>query len=217
MTKKTAWLSFALVACAAVRLAAVDAPLLFAVLDIGSAQSLPWTAPANYLGIRDDYDVHHVVADTSALLTPATPTIVRMETLRRAAVYASRDREVARQLVAFVVGRVTVLPTPGPPEPIALFDAGYVIEVLKELQEFGLNTKTLWALDRTIVGITRPYDGRALLEQSAALCPGDGSIQLALALLTPSSVPNPHLRQAQAAAEHDALLANSMARLQLLQ
>jgi hypothetical protein len=199
----------------ATRLGAVDAPLLFAVLDIGSAQSLPWNAPRNFLGISDDYDSHRVVADIGALLTPATPTLVRMETLRRAAVYASRDREVAWQLIAFVMERVTVLPTPGPPEPMALFDAGYVIEVLKEMQEFGTGTKTLWALDHRIVGITRPYDGRALIEQSAAGRPGDASIQLALALLMPPLAPNEHLRRAQTAAQHDALLANNLARLRL--
>ena len=47
---------------------------------------------------RDDDGVHGVVADTEALLTPSTPTLVRMETLRRATLYASRHRQVAEQL-----------------------------------------------------------------------------------------------------------------------
>jgi hypothetical protein len=213
--RQTVVLLAALLLCATASLGAVEAPLLFAVFDIGPAPSLPWNAPQNFLGIRDDYDLHRVVADTSALLTPATPTIVRMETLRRAAVYASRDREVTRQLVALVVGRVTVLPTPGPPEPMALFDAGYVIEVLKELQRFGLGTKTFWALDSAIVGITRPFDGRALLEQSAALRPNDPSIQFALALMMPAKAAEPYLRKAREGARDDVLLANNLARLQL--
>src|SRR5207247_8015989 len=72
------------------------------VFDIGSAKSLPWGEQNNWLATRDDYNVAHVVADTEALLTPSTPVLVRMETLRRASIYASRDRAAAEQLVAFV-------------------------------------------------------------------------------------------------------------------
>src|SRR5437762_2630304 len=143
---------------AAVR--AVDAPLLFAVLDIGPAASLPWRSSTNFIGISDDYEFHRVVTDTEGLLASPMPTIVRMETLRRATVYASRDRRVAEQLVAFVTGRIASVQRPGYPDAMALFDAGYVLEVLKELEQFAPGSK-VWARDRAIVGITRPYDSRA--------------------------------------------------------
>src|SRR5688572_20275282 len=74
-------------------------PLLCHPFDIGSARSLPWNDTAAWWNGRSDYDVRNLVADTQALLTPATPVIVRMETLRRAAIYASRDARVAAQLL----------------------------------------------------------------------------------------------------------------------
>ena len=194
---------------------AVDAPLLFAMFDIGSAQSLPWGATDNFIGISDDYDVHRVVADTQALLIAETPTIVRMETLRRAAVYASRDRRVAEQLVAFVTGRIASVPRPGYQDALAIFDAGYVIEVLKELEEFAPGSKVFWRFDRAIVGLTRPYDSRALLEQSATMRPHDGAMQLAAALVLPATEAEPYLSRARASAVGDALLANNLARLRL--
>lgn len=195
--------------------ALAGAPFIFQPFDIGSAKSLPWGAPNNFLGIRDEYDVHRVVADTAALLTPAMPTLVRMETLRRAAVYASRDRKVAEELVDFVIGRITRLEVPGPPEPTALFDAGFVVEAFNELQQYSAGSKVFWGMDRAIVGITRPFNGRALLEQSAALRPNDASIQFALALVVPPEESEPYLLRARAGAREDALLANNLAKLQL--
>jgi len=195
---------------------AVNAPLLFAAFDIEPAESLPWAATGHYIGIRDDYDARRVVADTEKLLASEMPTIVRMETLRRAAVYASRDRRVAEQLVAFVAGRIASVPRPGSyPDAMALFDAGYVIEVLKELEEFVSGSKVVWGRDPAIVGITRPYDSRGLIERSAALRPHDGAIQLALALLSPAGEADAHLRKARESAVNDALLANNLARLRL--
>jgi len=195
---------------------AVNAPLLFAVFDIEPAESLPWAATGHYIGIRDDYDARRVVADTERLLASEMPTIVRMETLRRAAVYASRDRRIAEQLVAFVAGRIASAPRPGSyPDAMALFDAGYVTEVLKELEEFVSGSKVVWGRDPAIVGITRPFDSRAMIERSAALRPNDGAIQLALALVLPSGEADAHLRKAREAASNDALLANNLARLRL--
>jgi hypothetical protein len=199
----------------AANVAAIEAPLLFTVLDIGGAKSLPWEDPNNFLGISGDYDVRQVAADTEALLTPSTPTIVRMETLRRAAVYVSRDRQTAERLVALLIRRATVLPAPGQPSPAALFDAGYVVEVLNEMQLFSMGTKTLWSID-AIAAVTRGYDARALLEQSAALRPDDPCIQLALGLTAPANEAELHLRRARSGARDDALLANNLARLHLL-
>jgi len=215
--KRTIVVAGMLVAIAAANVGAGYAPLLFTVLDIDSATSLPWNSPRNYLGIVEGYDVHHLVADTERLLKQPMPTIVRMETLRRAAVYASRDAQAAEQLVAFVVGKVSVLPVPGPPDPMALFDAGYVLEVLQELQHFEEGTKFFWQRDPAVVRVTRPYDGWALLKQSAALRPDDPSIQFTLGLMLPREAAEPYFRRAREGARTDALLANNLARLQLLQ
>ena len=190
-------------------------PFICHPFDIGEAKSLPWGALNNYLAMRDDYDFSRVVADTEKLLTPSTPTIVRMETLRRAAVYASRDRAVARQLIGFVMGRAQSLKAPGSREALAWFDAGYVIEALSELEQVGHYEKQLRGLDTVLAGLTDSFDGRALIQKSAVLRPDDASIEFALGLLSRAPENETHYVKARAAARQDALLANNLARLQL--
>jgi hypothetical protein len=188
-------------------------PFTCHVFEIGSAKSLPWGATNNWLGMRDDYDFHHLVADTEALLTPSTPTIVRMETLRRASIYASRDRDVARQLVAALMSRVDTASQAT--QPLALFDAGYIVEAFSEIEQFGLYSKQLAGAERMLAGLTRPDEARPLLDKSAALRPNDASIQFALGLLSRTPESEAHFNKARAASSQDALLANNLARLQL--
>ena len=57
-------------------------PLLCHPFDVGNARSLPWDGTQWWRG-RTDYKLANLQADTEALLTPTTPIIVRMETLRR--------------------------------------------------------------------------------------------------------------------------------------
>src|SRR5262249_17722107 len=101
-------------------------PVTCHLFEGGSAKSLPWGAANNWLGMRDAYDVSRLVADTEAILTSSTPTLVRMETLRRASIYASRDRAVAELLLAALMARVHAADWSA--QPLALFDAGYVVE-----------------------------------------------------------------------------------------
>jgi hypothetical protein len=190
-------------------------PFVCHVFDIGTAKSLPWGAANNFMGMRDDYDFRHVVADTETLLTPSTPTLVRMETLRRASIYASRDRAVAEQLIASVMGRVQGADRTGHPDALALFDAGYVVEALSELEQFGLHMKVFAGLERTLAGVTKPFEARPLLERSAALRPGDSSIEFALGLLSRAPESEVHFRKAREGAREDTLLADNLARLQL--
>ena len=81
-------------------------PLLCHPFSIGDAASLPWDGSGGWSQGRAGYDVQHVVADVEALLTPTTPVIVRMETLRRATIYASQDAKTAAALLAHVMDRV---------------------------------------------------------------------------------------------------------------
>ena len=93
-------------------------PLLCHPYEIGAAKSLPWEGHDWWPG-RADYKVANLVADTQALLTPETPVIVRMETLRRATIYAMRDRNVATQLLGTIVKRAHVLEYAGRPDALA--------------------------------------------------------------------------------------------------
>jgi hypothetical protein len=213
MRKNTRIASMVLSVLALAMPALAGPPFNCHVFEIGAAKSLPWGATNNWLGMRDDYDFHRVVVDTEALLTPSTPTLVRMETLRRAALYASRDRAVAEQLLAAIMSRVHTADQAG--QPIALFDAGYTIEALSEIEQFGNHMKQLAGSERVLAGLTRSLEARPLLEKSAALRPGDAAIELALGLVSRTPESEAHFRKARAGAGQDALLANNLARLQL--
>ncbi len=108
-------------------------PLLCHPFDIGPAQSLPWDGSGSWFHGRAGYQLSNLVADTEALLTPQTPVIVRMETLRRAAIYASRDREVASQLLTRLMNRADAGTQAGRPDPLALLDAAYVVEAFRQI------------------------------------------------------------------------------------
>jgi hypothetical protein len=60
-----------------------ERPLVRWALQIGEAKSLPWGDPRSWKAGAQDYDIDRVPADAQALLTPETPVLARMETLRR--------------------------------------------------------------------------------------------------------------------------------------
>jgi len=200
---------FGLLALAAPALA--GPPFVCHPFDIGATKSLPWGASTNnYLAMRDDYDVRNVVGDTAKLLTPDMPTIVRMETLRRAAIYASRDRAIAQQLIESLIGRAKN------GDALALFDAGYAIEAVNELEMAGRYDKQLRGLDRVLAGITDASHGRVMIEKSLSLRP-DASVEFALGLISRAPENETRFAKARIAAQHDDLLAANLARMQLLQ
>ncbi len=139
-------------------------PLLCHPYDIGTALSLPWQGHEWWPG-RADYQVANLVAETQALLTPSTPVIVRMETLRRATIYATRDRAVAAQLLATVTERARSLERDGRPDALAWLDAAYVTEALREVSELSMMTKStpFDAAVRAVAGLTTGADGYEMI------------------------------------------------------
>src|SRR5262249_11039172 len=107
-------------------------PLICHSIAIGSAQSLPWISEGWNLSGTENYDVKHLVVDTLAILNPSAPVLVRMETMRRATLYARGDQRVARQLLAKLIARNSAAETAGHPDALALFDAGYLAETYKQ-------------------------------------------------------------------------------------
>jgi len=103
-------------------------PLICHAIQIGSAQSLPWRTVSGWNGMEASYDVSHLVADTLKLLTPETSIAVREETLRRAAIYSSRQSGLADRLSSRLVARTLDEQN----EPTAWFDAGYFAEAVRE-------------------------------------------------------------------------------------
>jgi len=104
-------------------------PLLCFPFDIGGARSLPM-GHANWHDTDAGYDVSRLVPDTLALLAPGTPVIVRMETIRRATLYAAGQPRLAATLLDELRAR-TAASHPGA-GALATFDYGYLVESYKE-------------------------------------------------------------------------------------
>src|SRR5262245_36983258 len=118
--------------------ASAGPPLICHTIEIGNATSLPWGAPNDWRAVKKNYDLNRLVDDTLALLTPQTPVLTRMETLRRATVYGVwamrdheldytvRDEKVADQLISRLMDRLRESVRNNQPPALALFDAGYL-------------------------------------------------------------------------------------------
>jgi len=158
-------------------------PLLCWAVETGGAPSLPWGAGGGWRATRPDYPRERLVADTLGLLTPATPVLARMETLRRAAIYASEDEKVARELLSRLQARAREGEAKGAPDALAVFDVGYVAECFKQ---------TRWmpgkggvpAIAAFIAGPVSRVDGYADVNRAIAERGGDAAMEFAAALIT---------------------------------
>jgi len=179
-------------------------PLICNPYAIGNAKSLPG---GDWKGTDQSYDRTNLVRDTLALLTPDTPVIVRMETLRRAAIYAtanlrgwakgatytSTDRELAFGLLEKLEARIAE--ATDQTRALALFDLGFFTETLRQ------------------TNLDPKLNGYQLLLKVAELRPNDPDVQFALALA--SAWPKrkeyaAHVAQASAGAKPGTLLAANL-------
>jgi hypothetical protein len=190
-------------------------PLLCHPFDIGGAASLPWGNPSSWTAERADYDVSRLVADTGKMLAPATPVIVRMETLRRAAIYASRDAKVAAALLTTLTDRVHTSNQSKAPDALAYFDAAYLIEAFRQI---GMFSQADIFRDRAarVRGLVEKLDGYALIQKSLVFQPGNPALEFAAALIASDrhrGAYQQHAERARAGAEKDPLLARNLKQL----
>jgi hypothetical protein len=156
-------------------------PLLCHPYETANARSLPWDGSRGWSGDLPGYKLEKLIADTEALLTPSTPVIVRMETLRRASLYASRDRAIALQLLTRLVSRANAADAKGTPDALALLDAAYVARAFHQISMLGK--------DAGFRTVRLPHGGarqhRRVRAHSASIAarPDDASIQFAAALI----------------------------------
>jgi hypothetical protein len=191
-------------------------PLLCHPFDIGNARSLPWDGARGWANGRADYNVKNLVRDTEELLTPSTPVIVRMETLRRAALYASRDGEVAKQLLSALNARAR-RSAGANTDPLALFDAGYLTETFRQITQLEGESEFRSAA-RTLRGAFDNADGYALVKKSATMKPDEPALEFAAALIAlgveRASYPQ-HATKARQGTSKDSLLARNIKQLAL--
>ena len=187
-------------------------PLLCHPFDIGEARSLPWDGAAAWWAGQPGYDIKSVTADTTALLTPSVPVLVRMETLRRAALYASQDPAVARQLLAAFTDRAQ---RAAADDPFAPFDAGYLTETFRQIARLG-DWSELGARARIAREVVGTADGYALIQRTLSLRPDDPSVEFAAALVargTGQPGYGRHAAKARQGAAKDALLSRNIKQL----
>ncbi len=127
-------LAAATVAAVAVASSATPAvagpPFICHAFELSGNPSLPWgnVAAAGWNNPNPTYDISRLPVDVTTLLTPTTPVSARMETLRRATIYASRDKAVAASLLKALEARAEA----NKADANALFDAGFLTEAYRQ-------------------------------------------------------------------------------------
>jgi len=168
-------------------------PLVCFPFDIGHARSLP-ILDRGYGAADPKYDVSRLVADTLELLDPKAPVIVHMETMRRAALYATTHTQAGEALLAALQKRAAI---PGPDAPLAVFDLGYLVETYRQAS----------------VPLGGNIDGYVWVQKAIALRP-DPQMEFAAAIMSawPRRADHAeHVRVASAAAATDELLGRNLA------
>jgi hypothetical protein len=192
-------------------------PLICHAIEIGQAKSLPWVSHSWNLSGDENYDTKNLVKDTLEILGPDTPVLVRMETLRRATLYARKDPLAAKELLARLHARATSAESAGHPDALAWFDAGYLAETYKQWigQKLPHMTDGMRIDPNPAAGV----DGysmvrKAIALRGPALHGDDPQMELAAALITlsgPQEAHRQHAQKAIAGAKADALLAQNLA------
>jgi hypothetical protein len=189
-------------------------PLICHAFQIGDAKSLPWNNSASAWSISpsDSYDTRNLATDTLAILQPGIPIIVRMETLRRATLYARKDPLAAKQLLVKLYARAKSAESLGAPDALAWFDAGYLAETYK--QWIGKNMPHMTDGLRMDPNPASGLDGYAFVIKAIELRGNDSQMEFAAALIALSGSPEDqraHAQKAIAGAKSDTLLAQNLA------
>jgi len=169
-------------------------PLICHPLEIGSAHSLPlisWNEPGN-----GGYDTANLTRDTVAILDANPAVLVRMETLRRATIFARHDPRAAAELLNALRTRAQKS------NALASFDLGYLTEGYKQ-----------W-MGKDQVNPAADVDGYALVQKAITQRGQDAEMEFAAALIRLSGPENErrdHAQRAMAGAKGDPLLAKNLA------
>lgn len=189
-------------------------PLICHAIEIGDAKSLPWISHSWNLSGGETYDTKNLVRDTLEILAPDTPVLVRIETLRRATLYARKDPVAAKELLARLHARATAAESSGHPDALAWFDVGYLAETYK--QWIGQNMPHMTDGMRMDPNPAAGVDGYAMVKKAIALRGkgDDPQMEFAAALITlsgPAEEHRQHAQKAVAGAKTDSLLARNLA------
>ena len=189
--------------------AAAGPALICLEYQIGDARSLPWGGGGggggkDWHSPSPSYQRERLVGDTLALLVPATPVLVRMETLRRATLYAKTSAEQGRELLTQMMARALDAEARGATDGLAWFDAGYLAASMQQAAH-------LDGYPRLAAGI----DGYRWVRKAITARNGDADMELAAALMKREETARPgeHLPRARAGAKKGSLLERNLVAL----
>jgi hypothetical protein len=174
-------------------------PLICHPIEIGQAKSLPWV-DFNHRG-STDYVLKNLSRDTLAILDSHAPVLVRMETLRRATIYARQDPQAAKDLITRLQARAANSDAAGRPDTLAWFDVGYLAEAYKQWMSNGEPNPA--------AGL----DGYSWVTKAIRLRGSDPEMEFAAALITlsgPEAAHRDHVQKAMAGSKYDPLLAQNL-------
>ena len=181
-------------------------PLICFPFQTDGGKLIAWGAGSGWNTPDRTYDIKKLVADTTAVLTPDSPILTRMENLRRATIYAQRDPEIADALLKSVMNRALATTT----DSRAWFDAGYLIESFKQaaaIRDKNNPERRSWAsVDETI-----KVDGYNWVKKAMSMTAPNPEMEFAASLMTQGTQSAEHRARAVAAAPKNSALAKSIA------
>ena len=186
-------------------------PLICHAFDAGNSPLLPWGQGQGWDSPDRSYDVGRLTADTLRLLSVDAPVLARMENLRRATIYAARDRKAAAELMTAIMGRAEA--NSGSRDALAWFDAGYLVESYRQashIYKWDMLTpaeRASWSIRTEPTGT----DGYALVRKAIAITGTSPEMEFAASLMKNGDVAAEHRRRAMAGAKPGSLLAKNLA------
>jgi hypothetical protein len=198
---------------AASRAATAGPPLICHSFDAGNAAVLPWGQGQGWNTPDRSYDVERLTADTLRLLSPDAPVLARMENLRRATIYASGDRRIAAELLTAVLAKALSAAAERPRDPLAWFDAGYLIGSYRQASVIPRRSTGSPALRYSSPIASQPeIDGLRFVEKALELVGSSPEMEFAASLMQEGSAADAHRQRAVAGARPGSLLARNLAR-----
>ena len=194
-------------------------PLICHPFEIGNARSLPWSGTEGWRSPDKKYNINRLVEDTLGLLTPETPVLVRMETIRRATIYAvwpedtkvggsPKNERVAAELLARFKARVSEAGAKADKKTaaLALFDYGCLVESYKQ---------SSWGSMKP--SLASGIDGYGMIVKAIGLRSGDPEMEFGAALACMGKKREEgggayvaHVQKAAAGAQEGTLLAQNL-------
>lgn len=168
-------------------------PLICHPFQTDGGELLPWGSGPGWNTPDPGYDVKRLPADLKRLLAPDVPVLTRMENMRRAIVYTLHNEAVADEILRTFIARAEQVSGNGPDAVAALFDAGYLIETVKQGSTFKPGSlralRTAW-----------DKDGYAMVQRALALSGGSAEMEFAASLMSRGQQSEAHMERARAKA-----------------